>query len=214
MDIQEIENVLYVFDEIIQSDNVDTVAHSIASVREKLNGSLPSIFIKQLFVITGEQIKSLQTEKEELQSRLVHTCTNGFYAFKDFLAALQIQMGRTYGYKTDCIKASETSPDCKIIRLEDFQKWIKSEKVPDWAYEQLSKMIFPKRTGAAGKNWKNTEYTYLETIHNADPTIKNIVLASMCSEKFGREITENAIKGSLDRLRKQNRVAPKRKEKI
>jgi|ERR1019366_1169009 hypothetical protein len=218
MDIREIEQVLEVFDKITQLDNPDAIMSSISIVREKLGGNLPSIVIKQLFVLTGEQIKELQTEKEELIAKLSAgsspTPINGFYEFKAFLMALQVKMGGTYGWRTDCVTASANSPDCKAIRNEDIQKWIKDQLVPDWAYEQVSRLVFQKRTGAAGREWKNTEYEYLGGIYCDDPTTKNTVLAAMCSEKFGREITENAIKGALDRLRKQGKIPARRPKKM
>lgn len=213
MNVQEIENVLQIFDEIILSTDIDIVALSVANAREKLNGNLPSIVIKQLFVLTGEQIKSLQIEKEVLEAKIglpQHIPINGFYDFKDFLAVLQVKMCRTYAWKTDCIKASETSPDCIAIKPEDFQKWIKSQLVPEWAYEQVSRLVFQKRANAPAKEWTNHEYDFLAETHNADASKKNGELAQTCSAKFGREITEASIKGSIDRLRKQDRVPHKR----
>jgi hypothetical protein len=213
MEVHEIENILHIFDEISQVEDGAELVELVSHVKYKLNGNLPSIIIKELFVITDEKIKSLQFEKEELQSRIEHISHNGKYDFKDFLAALQIKTGRTYGWKTDYIKASENTDNCKKVSNEDFTKWIKNQLVPDWVYDQIQTLNFPKRIGSPAKEWTNHEYEFLVKIHIDDSSRKNIVLAHICSEKFGRDITENAIKGSLDRLRKQNRIPQKRPKK-
>lgn len=147
MNIQEIETVLKVFDDLVKIDNPEELRESLLYFREKLNGERPSLVIKQLFVLTGEQIETLQQEKNELLKKkpvVHHQPKDGFYDFKNFLEAVQSKRNTTYGWRIDCITASN-SPDCKPIRNEDIQKWMKSQLVPDWAYEQISRMNFPKR---------------------------------------------------------------------
>jgi folylpolyglutamate synthase/dihydropteroate synthase len=59
-------------------------------------------------------------------------------------------------------------------------------------------------------NWKSNEYAFLEKLYQSNPTTHNIEFAKKCSDEFGRVITENSIKGAIDRLRQKGRLERKR----
>lgn len=67
-----------------------------------------------------------------------------------------------------------------------------------------------KRRLAQIPPWSDSEKNYLLHIHIQDPELSNAKLAEMCSEEFGRSITENAIRGALHRLRRARAVSPRR----
>lgn len=60
------------------------------------------------------------------------------------------------------------------------------------------------RRAAPGWTCENRSYLVAEFLR--DPHSSNYLLASKCSAQFGREITENAIRGQLTRLRESGDV--------
>lgn len=61
-----------------------------------------------------------------------------------------------------------------------------------------------------GKPWTPEENTYLVKMHLADPYLSNKRLSAMCSRKFGRVVSVNAIRGALNRARGLGVIPPKR----
>ena len=49
--------------------------------------------------------------------------------------------------------------------------------------------------------WTPEEYDYLSSIYQEKPDRSNLWFSYECTEKFGRSLTENAIRGALYRLR-------------
>ena len=66
--------------------------------------------------------------------------------------------------------------------------------------------------------WTPDNYRFLTDLHLGNMNLSNLELADECSKKFGRSITENSIRGSLNRLRTLGVVPPYRpgrmKEKV
>jgi hypothetical protein len=135
---------------------------------------------------------------------------NGFYTMAQFLAILTCALGRSYGWRTDYIHASQEAPDCKPVATEMIHKWQVTNQVPDWAVSQIARLSFKHRPGARRPAWSDDEEAYLTAQYVTDPSQKNSVLAQSCETHFGRPINENSIKGALDRLRKKGKLPLKR----
>lgn len=130
---------------------------------------------------------------------------NRFYTIEEFIAALHIKMGRTYGWRMDLVTAT-LAPDVRPVKNEDIQKWQRTKQVPEWAFQQVDKLLFVKRMGQSGERWTDDNFLFLEDLYIADPTTSNDILAQKCSEHFGRNITPDSVKGTLDRRRKLGRL--------
>jgi hypothetical protein len=177
------------------------VLSSVAEFRDCLAGQTPSIVLKEILF----RPQPCADGKGEL-----------YYTFDQFLSALQVRMRGTYAWKTGYAKATVKTPGCEEVRTEDIQKWQKSDKVPVRAYEQISILSFEKREGKGAPPWTKQNIAFLVEQYNGkpgDPTKSNAVLAKLCTEEFGRLITENAVKGQVDRCRKKKMIAEYR-EKI
>lgn len=201
--------------------DADLIEH-VLSVRKQLDG-VP-IDIKQVVINAtdvGEQLRSLETINAQLAERLQEAeklstmpkPENGCYTMEQFLTKLHCHRSETYAWRVDYIKATNTTPGVRAVRNEEIQQWRKKDEVPTWAYEEVSLLVFPKRKSGGHPTWKTTEYDYLCREYLIDPSRSNLLLSQMCSLEFGRPITEQAIKGSLDRLRKRNRIPERRPSK-
>jgi hypothetical protein len=60
------------------------------------------------------------------------------------------------------------------------------------------------------KKWAPMEVFFLVDEHLSDVEQPNRVLAEACTERFGRLISENAIRGQMTRIRLMGLVPPKR----
>jgi hypothetical protein len=55
--------------------------------------------------------------------------------------------------------------------------------------------------------WTSENVDYLVERYLSGESVKsNPILANLCSWEFGREVTENGIKGQIDRQRKKGRL--------
>ncbi len=227
------ETVLELFDQIAASSDDGEVLATVATVRQQLGGKPPSIIIKEAVIDGHGRIKELE---EKLQAMAVTPqAENGFYDLEDFVAALHKKMGRTYGWRVDYVQATQETPDCRKVKNEEIQRWQQTRKVPDWAFEQIEKLVFQQRKGENGPPWSQGEYDFLVALYNGEATSKletgdekhqikqgdkyptnsttsNAEFARICSQEFGRPITENAIKGGIDRQRKKGRLPARRKK--
>lgn len=210
MDVQAVETLLALFDEVTLAPSEEAVI----SLKVAVQGVI--VDLNDKVQILQDQETTLRVQLEEMQQMALPKPVDGFYTLEEFTGALLRKRGQTYGWKVDYVTATNT-PDCRVAKNEDIQAWQKTNKVPDWAFEQIDRLIFPKRTGKKGQPpWLETEYDYLEFIYKEDPTRSNIVLVDLCTKKFGRSINEPAIKGALDRLRKKGRIdkyRPKKQKK-
>jgi folylpolyglutamate synthase/dihydropteroate synthase len=66
--------------------------------------------------------------------------------------------------------------------------------------------VIPSNRKPSRAVWSDRDYSNLVAIHAEDIARSNLTLAQMCSVTFGQEITVNAIKGSLNRLRWAGRI--------
>jgi hypothetical protein len=65
-----------------------------------------------------------------------------------------------------------------------------------------------------GVFWSEREKAFLAELYKLDKFCPNRILAELCSIEFSRNVTENAIRGALTRLRKSRKVALYRKETL
>src|SRR6185437_15430493 len=209
------ETVLELFDHITASPDDSEVLATVATVRQHLGGKPPSIIIKEA-VIDGDRIKALEEKLQALDT--TPQPENGFYDLEDFVAALHKKMGRTYGWRVDYVQATQETPDCRKVKNEEIQRWQQSRKVPDWAFEQIERLVFQQRRGENGPPWSQGEYDFLVALYNGEAgcklengdekhqikqgdkyptnsTTSNAEFSRICSLEFGRPITENSIKG-------------------
>ena len=205
------ETVLTLFDQIAQATDDNDVLVGAFQLRQQLGGSVPSIIIKQ-WRIAGTTLP-------------IPLSDNGYYDLEQFVAALHCKMGRTYGWRVDYIKATLATPECRNVKNEEIQRWQQTKKVPDWAFEQIDRLIFPPRKGELGPAWSSIEYDFLVDlytgkamkengeVHQTSSSTSNAVFAGICSTRFGRNITENSIKGAIDRQRKKDRLPKRRNSK-
>jgi len=217
--------------------SVDDIKLACENVRRVLNGSTPSVTLRYL-AIAGQkdstspedkikhlqqQVAELSQEKAELEAELeklreqlqdinIHVVepVNNYYTMEQFMFVLLRRLRRSYGWRTDYIIATQQTPGCTPVLNETLQKWKNRDQVPDWAVEQIERLKFPERTGVSGVTWTDENEAYLISIYMADPSQSNQILAHRCEQEFNRPIGENAIKGALDRLRRQDRLPKKR----
>jgi hypothetical protein len=167
-----------------------------------------------------EEINNLRTMNERLEHTIgvlrdevasVHPePINASYSLDQFILALAMKLGRTYGWRTDYVRATKDTPDSHTVNTDDIQKWQREKRVPEWAYTQIEWLQFNHRMGHSGPDWSNDEVSFLVDEYKSDPHQKNVVLAIKCEQRFGRSISEQAIKGAVYRLGKQG-VLPQRR---
>lgn len=230
--------VVSLVDHLVQSQSDEDVRVTVQTMRRALEGTtLSSLVIHDLNDTPDDEIDrlrsqiielntvnaSLEVEVENLRSRLQKieeqplSCgpsQNGVYTMEQFLSVLTAKMRRSYGWRTDYIIATHETPDCQPVANESIQKWQNSNKVPDWAVHQIDRLIFRKRGGNSAPTWSDEDEQYLTDLYKQDPRQRNRSLANNCEQHFGRTITENSIKGALDRLRKHGSLPKKRPSRM
>jgi hypothetical protein len=97
------------------------------------------------------------------------------------------------------------------VSTDDIQKWQRDKRVPEWAYTQIGWLQFNHRLGRSGPDWSQDEVTFLVEEYRTDPSQKNLVLAVKCEQRFGRTISEQAIKGAVYRLGRRG-ILPQRRQ--
>jgi hypothetical protein len=223
--------ILTMFDRIAHESTTELDRQqTLEGLRRKLHGELPSSILKavtsdaQMVSIYQDEISQLRAQLVEaetknaqleqsigaLNAQLTPQPVNGHYTLEQFLAALQRRLGRTYGWRKDYVFATKQTPGAVQVETTHIQQWQAKGLVPQVYVEQIDKLKFPKRTSKGGIEWSPDNYDYLATTYLANPTLSNRKLAEQCSTHFGREITENSIRGALDRLRNLGRI-PKRR---
>lgn len=223
--------ILTMFDRIAHESTTELDRQqTLAGLRRKLQGQLPSAILKevatdtQMAAIYQDEISQLRAQLAEaeaknaqlaqnidaLNTQLVPQPINGHYTLEQFLAALARRRGCTYGWRKDYCEATKNTSGATIAETTHIQQWQSKGRVPQVYVEQIDSLKFPKRIGKGTIEWSTENYEYLAVEYLADPTQPNRVLAEKCTEHFGREITENAVRGAIDRLRQQGRI-PKRR---
>lgn len=220
------DTILTMFDRICHESTSDIDRRqTIEGVRRKLRGELPSAVLRQATDETiDEEIAQLRQQLadaehknaeleqsiDNLSAQLKPQPVDGFYTMEQFIRAMGEARGRLYGWRTDYIEATKHLPGALLAETATIQHWQAKDQVPSEFYEQISRLEFRKRSGKGGPPWSETEYQYLVNKYEADPKQKNKSLAEMCSSEFGRDITENSIRGAIDRERKRGHL-PKRR---
>lgn len=225
-------------DSATDDDDVRTAVEGIRKL--KLSGVTPSVVLQQLVIAKpplndlvdlharaaelAQQVSTLMAENAHLEAQVANLHeqlnhlddrpmiepVNGFYTMEQFLAVLTSKLRRSYGWRTDYVRASKETPGCNPVANETVQVWQNKNKVPDWAVEQIDRLAFQKRHGVGAPMWSDDDEQFLIKKYNEDPSQSNNNLAKSCSDHFGRPINENSIKGALDRLRKKGHVPKKR----
>ena len=131
---------------------------------------------------------------------------DGYYTIEQFICrvAVRQQKGCIYGYQSAYIKAAASSPH--PASDHDFKVWKRAGLVPAVYYEQIDILCFCERPVVRHNPWHQDEVDFLRDLHQSNPGLSNGSLAHQCTEHFGRIISESAIKGKLDRLRKEHIV--------
>lgn len=223
--------ILAMVDRICESVTDDDAKQAVEHIRTlRLRGVTPSVMLQQSPADLQLRVQNLTQEISDLtqaNARLEATIssltqqlqhldhyiepTNGSYTMEQFLMILTARMRRSYGWRTDYIRASHETPQCTPVSNEIVQRWQNANAVPTWAVEQIGRLEFRKRHGKIGNpTWTETDENYLIEQYRDDPLQKNIVLAQRCAERFGRPISENSIKGALDRARKKGYLPGRR----
>jgi hypothetical protein len=148
-----------------------------------------------------QTVNALRNQQTAQPEPVDHT-----YTIEQFMVALASKLGRTYGWKTDYAQATKDTPGSHSVDTDDIHRWQKERRVPDWAYTQIAVLDFRARIGRGAPEWKSDEVQHLVNLYQADPHEPNASLANKCSDHFGREITEQAIKGAVYRLGRQGRL--------
>jgi hypothetical protein len=167
-----------------------------------------------------DRLKEANDRLEETVTRLRNQVTrvapepvDHTYTIEQFMLALATKLGRTYGWRTDYARASKETPGSHEVALDDIQKWQKDKRVPEWAFTQIETLEFHLRIGRSGPEWKPSETQYLIEIYRANPRESNASFASKCVLRFGRDVSEQAIKGAIYRLGQQGRLPAHRPPK-
>jgi hypothetical protein len=181
---------------IPNSANSDLVATQQANILE-LSHQLSDLLVEN----AGYELKIAELNALIASLQRSNQSPNGF-TMQDFLGVLVAKMRRSYGWKIDYITASHTTPECVPVENETIQAWQKTDKVPEWAIVQIDKMVFRKRRGSVGPTWTDDNQSFLIETCQQNPALKYKELAQICTRHFGRTLTENGIKGKVDRLRK------------
>lgn len=216
------EKVLNLMDKIVQMEDDGPVLSLLAEIRDCLGGATPSMILQRVVIGAPDaacELRYLQVKYDELFAKSAPKQPTAdekgelYYTIGEFMAALQIKMGRTYGWRVDYVAASAKASGCTQAKNENIQKWQRTKKVPAWAYDQIAQLSFEKRLGQGGPLWTTQDTDYLVSLYLANPNISNGELASLCTQHFGRPITESAVRGQLDRQRKKGRIDKYRPKK-
>jgi hypothetical protein len=177
---------------------------------------------EEIGVLRG-QIESLKEANDRLEAtvnklrseaaQIAPVAIDQTYSLDQFLLAVTMKKGGTYGWKVDYVQASHDTPGCREVEIDDIQRWQKDGRVPDWAYNQIEQMDFPERVGRSAPSWKSQEVDYLIQLYTANPHESNASFAAKCSERYGTPRSEQSIKGAIYRLGRQGRLPPHRPAK-
>jgi hypothetical protein len=226
------ETILTMLDRMLHESTSDIDREqTIEGLRRKLHGALPSSVLigtnddsqqawayeteinelREQLVAVGQRNTELETSVLALTAQLKPQPINGNYTLEQFMAALARRMGRTYGWRTDYVIATKETPGAVKAETTTIQQWQTKRLVPAEYYDQIDRLNFPKRPGKPGQEWSTEDYDFLVELYLKNPAEQNSVLAETCAERFGRPITENSIRGALDRLRKRDHRIPMRR---
>lgn len=99
------------------------------------------------------QVKHLEECNHQLQETVmqlrqqvdVKPSLGATYPLREFIIALAARRKRTYGWKKDYAQATEDTPDCLRVTIDDIQKWQRQDRVPLEAFVQIERLQYPVR---------------------------------------------------------------------
>jgi hypothetical protein len=140
------------------------------------------------------RIAELQTEVRDLRGALSSvdgvTSVDGKYGFAALRSEVVRRIGRDFGWQTIFAEATGTP-------LDKLQRWRERDQVPVEAIEAASNLTPPPRP--TKDRWKAADYDKLCGLMAIGTYA---MIAERMSEHFKRRVSENAIKGAIDRIRK------------
>jgi hypothetical protein len=122
--------------------------------------------------------------------------------FDSLLLAIVKKRGKTWGWRSTYLAATQHTEGARPVSNHEIDKWRNEDRIPYWAVEQVPMLTFVNPIARRGVTWSRQERRFLHRIYENGVALTNDQLADMCSQQFGRLITDNAIKGMLDRSRK------------
>jgi hypothetical protein len=129
--------------------------------------------------------------------------TLDFVTFGEFLRELIVAQQRTHGWRSAYVNATHNTPGVTPVTQLMIAKWREDNLAPRWALDQITLLRF-RHTGF--QMWSNHEVQFLLDAYARSNGHGYKALADQCSEAFKRDISENAIKGQIDRLRNSGRL--------
>lgn len=118
---------------------------------------------------------------------------DGFYTFSEFIIAVSASLGRLDRWQSEY--SEQTG-----IHLSKLQQWRKTNKVPATNYEMATNLSAPKSDGTKQRqSWTEVEYSRMEALLNGPDQPNYKTVAATLTSEWGRRITENAIKGAVNR---------------
>jgi hypothetical protein len=155
-----------------------------------------------------EQIAKLQLQLDQSKpEREPHS--GDFHTYDEVLQAMLTRFGKHHGVPAALFERNarliEQGETADRITSSAFQQWRKENRFPRYVIAQIETMT-PTDLLSRGK-WNDDERQFLVEQYSVDPSLSNAALAIACSTKFGRLVTECAIKGELNRLRKAGKVS-------
>lgn len=239
MDIQS-STILEMVDRIVESNDEQELHSNLDGIRRTLRGNVPSVVLKQLFVSQSnpslrrmldanhtdqqQKINTLMRENAELEEQVkaltshyrafthaVETPIDDYYSFGFFMLKLTVKLGRSYGWRTDLITASQNTPSVERINNQMIQTWRKEQRVPVWVIEQIDRLNFPARVGGSGHLWNDENEGYMVDQILQEPRLPNAELARRCTDEFGWPVNENMVKGKRYRAQKNRRLPNRRR---
>lgn len=149
------------------------------------------------------KIAALQ-RKVEGQIDDLQPSDDGYYTCLQVNAIILLKFGKDHGVKKALVEKNQRERQCnpELPKITDglWQRWRKENRYPAWAIAQVKAM---SRDDLPGKKqpWTTEEKAYLYGIYSENPLLTNQQLADLCSQRFGRHITDCSIRGALTRAR-------------
>jgi hypothetical protein len=142
--------------------------------------------------------RKVERQVDDLQSE------DGYYTCLQVNAIILLKFGKDHGVKKALVEKNhrerQSNPELPKITEGLWQRWRREDRYPAWAIEQVKAMSHDDLPGKK-QPWTMDEKAYLYGIYSENPQLTNQQLADLCSERFGRHITENGIRGALTRGR-------------
>ena len=169
-----------------------------------------------------KRVKSLTHEVEKLQAQVLKlkeskpkepketkSSAVEFYTNAQFAAIMVERVGKYNGAKRAFedfnTELRKKNPELGVITSSHLEKWRVEDRYPTWVIEQL-RMMSKADLPTTKHRWSQADYNFLRDLYLADPSVSDRRLAEILSEKFGCNMTENAVKGALDRLCKKHEI--------